>query len=353
MQGRMDIQALKRYRGAAAQRAAAGAWRAMPDIPGGGVAVTDQLRLMTRVARLYHEEGLRQPEIAARLGLSQPKVSRLLKQALDQGIVRISVQVPSGAHPELEERLEARFGLREAVVVDTTVDHDEHVVRGLGAAAASYVERTVRSGEVIGISSWSATLLAMVDAMHPVISARDTRVVQILGGVGSPAAASHAAHLTGRLATLLRGRAEYLPAPGVVGSPEARDVLLQDPFVQATVALFDQVTMALVGIGTVEPSRLLASSGNVFSLDELATVRRQGGVGDVCLRFFDSSGKPLSTPLNDRVLGMDLGQLKCVPRAVGVAGGPRKSVAIRGALEGRLVNCLITDVFTAERLVAA
>jgi len=315
------------------------------------MARIDELRLITRVARLYYESGLKQPEIAARLRLSQPKVSRLLKQALDEGIVRITVRVPTGTHPDLEERLQARFGLEDAAVVDVTFDDDDQVARELGAAAAFYVESTVRSGDVIGISSWSATLLAMVDALHPVTTVRDTRVVQILGGVGDPAAAGHATHLIRRLAQLLHGQGEFLPAPGVVGSAEARRVLLDDPFVRSAMALFDRVSMALVGIGTVQPSGLLARSGNVFSPEELASVRALGGVGDISLRFVSATGEPIATPLDERVIGIELEQLKRVPRSVGVAGGRRKVAAIRAALVGGWLNCLITDRHTAERLL--
>ena len=316
------------------------------------MARIDELRLITRVARLYHEAGLKQPEIAERLRLSQPKVSRLLREAIEIGIVRISVGVPTGAFPQLEERLENRFGLQEAVVVEAVGQDEEQSLRGLGAAAAFYVESTIRTGEVVGLSSWSATLLAMVDAMHPVTTARNTRVVQILGGVGSPSAEVHAAHLTRRFAELVHGEPAFLPAPGVVGSAEARHVLLEDSFVRAAVGLFDDVTLALVGIGSIEPSRLLASSGNVFAEQELAMVRDLGGVGDVCLRFFSADGARLETPLNDRVIGMDLEQLRRIPRAVGVAAGRRKLPAIKGALEGRWINCLITDRYTAEALLA-
>ncbi|HET6497738.1 MAG TPA: sugar-binding domain-containing protein, partial [Coriobacteriia bacterium] len=130
-------------------------------------------------------------------------MSRLLKQALVEGIVRITVRVPTGVHPDLEERLQDLFGLEDVVVVDVSLDDDEQVARELGAAAAFYLESTVQSGDVIGISSWSATLLSMVDALHPVATVRNTRVVQILGGVGDPAAAGHATHLIRRLGQLL------------------------------------------------------------------------------------------------------------------------------------------------------
>jgi DNA-binding transcriptional regulator LsrR (DeoR family) len=315
------------------------------------MARVDELRLMTRVARLYHESGVKQPEIAARLRLSQPKVSRLLRQAQEEGIVRISVRAPTGTHPDLELALEERFGLQDAEVVDVSSEEPDRINRELGVAAAFHLEQTVRSGDVIGVSSWSATLLAMVDAMHPVHGLSDVRVVQILGGGGDPAAEGHATHLVRRLASLLRAEATFLPAPSSVSTAQARTVLLAEPFVRRATELFEQLSVALVGIGGQQPSGLLASSGNVFSAEELATVRDAGGVGDIGLRYLASDGRPVDTPLDTRVIGIELEQLRRVPRAIGVAGGPSKVAAIRAALLGRWVNCVITDRFTAERLL--
>jgi DNA-binding transcriptional regulator LsrR (DeoR family) len=91
----------------------------------------------------------------------------------------------------------------------------------------------------------------------------------------------------------------------------------------------------------------------VFAPQELKNLSERGAVGDICLRFFDAAGKPVSTPLNRRIISIELEQLRRVKRVVGVAGGRRKTVAIRGALQGRLVNVLITDAQTATRLVPA
>lgn len=315
------------------------------------MARIDELRLLAKVARMYYEQGLRQTEITERLNIHQSTVSRLLKRAEKEGIVRVTLSVPSGAHPDLEERLQNRYGLREAIVVDSMED-EEQIVRDLGAAAAFYLETTLKATDVIGISSWSAALLAMVDAMHPSQRFAGARVVQILGGVGNPGAEAHATHLTRRLANLLAGKATLLPAPGVVGSAEARQVLLNDTFVQEATALVNSVTLALVGIGAIEPSKLLASSGNVFPPKELKALAAKGAVGDICLRFFDAAGRPIATPLNDRVISIELESLRRIDRVVGIAGGRRKAAAIRGALEGQWVNVLITDVDSAHRLLA-
>ncbi len=234
--------------------------------------------------------------------------------------------------------------------MDTAGD-EEQIVRDLGAAAAFYLETTLRPTDVVGISSWSAALLAMVEAMHPTLRSRGARVLQILGGVGNPHAEAHATLLTRRLADLVAGTATLLPAPGVVGSADARRVLLRDPYVREATALFESVTLALVGIGAIEPSKTLAASGNIFPPHELELLRSRGAVGDICLRFFDAAGKPVPTPLDDRVISIQLQQLRKVKRVVGVAGGARKTAAIRGALKGGLVNVLITDKGTAERIL--
>jgi DNA-binding transcriptional regulator LsrR (DeoR family) len=309
----------------------------------------DELRLMTKVAHLYYVHKLKQADICEQLGLHQSTISRLLKRAEREGIVRVTVSAASGTHPELEDALQSGFGLRSAIVVDCSGD-EAQIARDLGSAAAYYLETTLKRDDVIGISAWSAALLGMVNAMHGHQRWHGIKVVQILGGVGSPNAEVHATQLTRRLAQVVGGTATLLPAPGVTGTADARRVLLKDPFVREAVSLFRAVTVAMVGIGAIEPSRAIASSGNVFSPRELKQLAHLGAVGDVCLRFFDAHGRPVASPMNERVISMELPDLVKVRRVVGVAGGRRKLAAIRGALAGKLVNELITDVQTAEQL---
>jgi len=315
------------------------------------MARIDELRLMAKVARMYYTDGMRQTEICERLNIHQSTVSRMLKRAEREGIVRITVSLPSGTHTDIEDAVQAHFDLAEAVVVDCLED-DAQISHDLGAAAAFYLENTLKPTDVVGISSWSAALLEMVNALHPSQRFKGARVIQILGGVGSPNAELHATQVTRRLADLIGADATLLPAPGVVGSRDARDVLMKDRFVREALDLFNQVTIALVGIGATEPSRALASSGNIFSPQEIKLLAGKGAVGDICLRFFDAAGRAVVTELNDRVISMGLDQLHAVRRVVGVAGGRRKTNAILGALAGKLVNVLITDLATAERLLS-
>jgi len=316
------------------------------------MAKIDELRLIARVARMYYERDMRQSLIAEQLGLSQATVSRLLTRAQEAGVVRITVNIPQGVYSELEENLIQKYGLRDAIIVDSMdYDDEKNIGREIGAAAAYYLENIIRHNDVIGISSWSASLLSMVDAMHPVPRKPGVQVVQILGGVGNPSAQAHASHLTTRLADLVNGTAVFLPAPGVVGSAASLEAFYADGFVRSVVSLFEHVTTALVGIGAVEPSHLLAASGNIFTEKELELLHKHGAVGDILLRFYDANGKPIEGLLNSRVISMSLEQLRGVHRAIAVAGGRRKYYAILGALKGKLINILVTDHYTATRLV--
>ena len=307
------------------------------------------LRLMARVARLYYLDGLKQSEIARRVSISQATVSRLIKQSRDEGIVQISVISPQRTYLELEDRLRDTFALGEVVVAHCEEDREAQILEAIGEAAAHYLATTMREGEVIGVSSWSQSILRMVD--HLVKRTSAAKVVQTLGGMGNPVVQEHATHLTTRLAKVLDAVPVLLPAPGVAGSKEAKAVLVSDPFVRVALDAFREITLALVGIGAVEPSEMLAKSGNVFTEQELAGLRKLGAVGDVSLRFFGRDGQPVVAPLDDRVIGIGTEELARVPRVVALAGGDRKVAAIQGALRSELVGVLVTDRFTAEKLL--
>lgn len=313
----------------------------------------DELRLIARVARMYHLEDIKQSDIADRLMISQATISRLLRRAREEDIVRISVRTPSGTFPECEESLCRKFAMREVIIAECAEEREGQILRRIGEAAAHYLETTLQPGEIIGISSWSESLLHTVENIHPPRKATQGRVVQILGGMGDPSVQKHATNLTRRLAQLVGAQPQPLPTQGVTHSKTAQEALIGDPFVQETMRYFPQITTALVGIGGVEPSKLLADSGNVFTPDELAELARLGAVGDICLNFFDAAGKPVPSAFQERVIGISLETLRAARRVVAVAGGARKRAAILGAMRGGLIDVLITDQYTAAWLDAA
>lgn len=317
---------------------------------------SDQInvRLINKVSLLYYNNEMTQQEIAKRLNLSRPKVSRLLKQAREHGIVKITIEAADGSFIEQELQLEKKFGLKEAIIIDTVDTGDAisdlPLKQQLGRAASRYLQRTISDKDIIGVT-WGSTLSAMVETMTPTPT-KGVTVVQMLGGVGPPEAKEHAIDIARRLAQSINGRFTLLQAPGVVTSPEAREVLLADGRVREVLKLFPLINTAFVGIGALSTNTVLQKESPDITNVIRNEIISSGAVGDIGLNFFDQNGKIIDTQLQQHFIGMSLDQIRDIETVVGIAGGEDKFHAILGALTGKYINVLITDYDTAMKLIA-
>ena len=312
-------------------------------------ADSSRTRLLYKVAKAYYEDGLTQQEIGRRFGISRIRVSRLLQQAREERVVQIIISPQGGSHADLEREVEARYGLDEVVIVSAAGDDSQSITRALGPAAARCLLRSLSGSEVLALT-WGTAVLSVVDAM-PARHWPEMRVVQALGGLGQPEAEVHGAEVVRRLGGILGARPRLLSAPGIVPSRLVRDALLGDPQISDTLALAAQADVALVGIGVVAAANsVVRQAGTILTEAEIAALQVRGAVGDIALRFFDDQGRSIGGELADRVVGLDLAQLRRIPRVIGVAGGPAKLAAIRAALRGRLVHTLVTDEATGRAL---
>ncbi len=274
----------------------------------------DHLRLVVKVATLYHTRGRRRSEIAARLHVSQSRVSRLLAQAEEAGIVRRVLTVRPEIHSQLEEQAEQRYGLKEVHVFHAESAEDAQFVRDLAYAMAAVLEQTQLRAPIIGFTSWSRTLRQMVGAIQP-LRTRTQRVVEMLGDLGPPDAQHAAARSTQLLAGLMDAEPVFLRTSGVVPTPEIKELLItQDVYAREALSLLDDLDLALVGIGTCDIDPPLRAGENYFTEQQLHEVRAVGAVGQVCLRFLDVDGAPVESPLDDLVVGVTTDHLRSARR---------------------------------------
>jgi DNA-binding transcriptional regulator LsrR (DeoR family) len=310
-----------------------------------------QVRLITKAARLHHIQGKRQAEIAEDMGVSQASVSRFLALAEEQGIVRTIVVPPEGLYPELEEELTAVYGLQSAYVVDISA-RETGVEQILGAAAAQCLTDELTGGPVLGLTSWSTTLREMARQMEPRARTGITRVVEMLGDLGSPRLQHEAALATQQMARALDAEPVFLRTPGVMPSAELRKIAMADSHVQAALRLFDQIDVAFVGVGPADFHGPLEAGDNFFTAAQLAEVRAAGAVGQLHQRFIDAQGNAVKTELDDLVVGITLEQLGRVKRKIVVAGGVVKHACLAAALRGKWIDVLVTDVNSANALLS-
>jgi DNA-binding transcriptional regulator LsrR (DeoR family) len=304
--------------------------------------------LMARAARLHFEFGLTHQDTAAALGISRVKVTRLLKQARQAGIVKITVIADVSPFAEVEERLAEAAGLREAIIVPAA--GDSGTARSmLARGAASYLERVMRDGIVVAVGL-SRTIAEMPNWLS---NARPTKASFVslagalrVGGQGS----GNPYQATDALARAFGGTAEHLHAPVIVRSQAVAEELRSDPAIAQTLERAAAADMAFVGVGGRE-DRIDFNQGLCITAAEWANLLDCGMVGDIGGRFFDRNGLQIRHEVNGRVIALDLDEFVKVPVRVLAAAGPSKVEAIAAALRGGLATVLVTEVDTAHALI--
>jgi len=307
---------------------------------------SDTDRLL-RIAELYYVQGLKQDEIASRLRISRPWVSRLLGRAQELGLVRVQVQSPSAGVPELEAELVSRFGLRRAMV---THEGGSNTLPHVARAVTNYLISILSAGQVLAVT-WGRTLHAVAQDF-PSAHISGLTVVPLVGGVGNQQPELHSNSICRQIATAVGGRAYMLNAPALTMGPEQRDVLLQDPQIRSILDIQSRADVAVVGLGALQTSTLRGQG--YLSDDEVQRLAATDAVGDIALRFINAKGNLVDCAVHERLVGIDLRTLrrnaKCI---VGVAVGKQKIPVLRAALMGRWLDALATDRETASELLGA
>jgi DNA-binding transcriptional regulator LsrR (DeoR family) len=315
----------------------------------------DRTDLLVTVASLYYELNQNQQQIADRLEISRSSVSRMIKEARDLGIVEIRIHKPVNRDFPLEQALIERFGLQDAYVLGTTGDmREDEALYGVGRLAASYLQRVIGAmppHACVG-TAWGTGAHAAISQL-PEDRGREIDVVQLLGSVSVSDPLIDGPDLARLLAAKLGGRHYDLHAPVLVEQPALRDMLIEEPSLREGLQRGRDVALAITGIGTmVEEASSFLRAGHLTSR-ELADLRDQGIVGETCGRFFDADGNYAGYAINDRVVGIDLADLRRLPRVVAIARGLPKVQSILAALRARYMTVLATDDSTARAILAA
>src|SRR5712692_3363024 len=318
-----------------------------------------ELRLMVQCLELYYRQGRSQKDIGAALGVSAATVSRLLKRAMDEGLVRVGLDVPR--MPELETALAERFGLRDAVVVAAGGRAD--VKEELGVAAARYFEKVASSGLRIGVSC-GFTLYETIRALHE-RRFRDLALYPLSGESTLKLVDLSPNTLVGMMAAKYRPHvtAYALPVQHLVSLRDIereRRRLLRDPEVRTIFEAAGAVDVALCGIGMIaEQTPGFCSLAESYGIS-VRRLRQLGVVGEINYQPFDTTGRIVDHPelrvLMRRMLAVDGDRLRELSRqddrtVIAVAGGKGKVDAVRGALRGRFCNVLVTDEDVASTIL--
>lgn len=305
-------------------------------------------RFILKIATLYYNEGLTQAEIAKKMEISRPLVSKILQEAKNTGIVEIYIKDEDAYSIALEMEIEKKYGLTEVIIVPNQKSATEAISKkNVGRAAASYLSSILPKVKKIGVS-WGTTLAEFVDEM-PFLQYPNITIIPIMGGVGYSNVLYHSNHLAFLLAQKLNTTSTYFYAPALADTKKLKESLLDSKMISVALSEGKDVDVAIVGVGNPVRSSTYRDLG-YFTNSDIKELEEKGAIGDVAATFFDKEGKPVDTDVSSRMMGIELEDLKNIPCVIAIATGKEKSDSLKALLAQQVIDVLVIDQTSAEEL---
>lgn len=314
----------------------------------GGMSDVDKNRSeVARAAWLYYHEELTQGDIAQALGVSRSTVTRLLKRAKEEGLVKITLNVSSGMF-RLERDLEKAFGLDRARLVPV-VDAGATQKRWLGYAAAELMDPMVVENAIMAVG-WGSTMQAITDALVGQNAVPGAQIVALVGGLHNAELGTNTNEIAAQLGQHFGAAIRPLLAPVYVQDETTATGLANDRGIREAFDLARRASTVVFSLGAMHDEATIFKIGHITPEQRRFLLDRRA-VGDIVCRWIDRDGEPVELPPSINPISISLPDLKRIPQRLAVAGGDLKREALLATLRGGFVTSLVTDEHTAAFLL--
>lgn len=307
----------------------------------GKTSASQEYELLTEIAVAYYCDEVTQEEIANKFGFSRIKVGRLLKRAKEEGIVEINVRYHPIFSTQLEKQLKERFPITRALIA---LDHndEEEQRRQVATLVSNHLNNILKDNVVVAVGQ--GRNVAAVAEFSGTTQSRDCRFICGIGGTHRPGDVINADHISRLLSKKFGGSSESLYAPAYVENVQLKDMLLQNGTIKETLDRARKADIALVGIGDMNEESYMVKLG-WFTPHEINDASiNQGVIGDIAgYDFFNSNGEHVNTVMDNRVIGLNVEELKQIPCVIAIASENTKALAIMGALRTGAIDIIATS----------
>lgn len=280
---------------------------------------------LAQVARLYYLEDWKQSDIATRLGVSRPFVSRMLKQARDLGVVEIHIHEPELTQGQLFAQLKERYGIKGGALV-TDEEDNNHTNANLSAAALSLLD-TLKAKR-LGVG-WGHLMGEMVNYLeaNPDRDSRVLTVCPLLGNAGVPVRQYQSSETVRVFALKLGAVPHFLNLPALPGDMVEHDLLCSTESYAQMAKQWERMDTAFVNIGNYPSTPDFASGARYGAL-----LQQKRACGRLLAYYFNEQGEILRSE-QDFALQIPLETLRNCKNMVGVVSANTSVQALSGALE--------------------
>ncbi len=301
-----------------------------------------QKKQMQEAAILYYEKKYTQSEIAKIMNLSRQTVSKLLNDAIKEKIVEIKIYNPEVTCEQLEADIKNKFNMKN-VIVSGVSNSDEYLCTLFAVKnACKYVKSLAESGNRKIAISWGRTIKLFIDEFEKMNTAGNV-VFPLFGATDQEESYFLSNELARSFADKINAEIKYAWFPYRPDSAEDRQLFRNTSYYRRLSELWQNIDIAIIGIGN---SDIIGTFGKVFGYSEKCF----SAIGDISTHFFNKDGNFVE--LYENTLCASVENLKNAKETIAIACGDDKSDAIIGALKTGVIDTLITDEYTAKKILS-
>ncbi|MGE0500308.1 MAG: sugar-binding transcriptional regulator [Rhizobiaceae bacterium] len=311
------------------------------------MALRPSERIIHKAAWLYYSHGLRQDEVARRLGISRATVAMYLKRARETGIVSISTSTQLFGDDARARQLEDLLGLESVWIAPSGGDARDPGSETPTLAASVFLE-LAKKGDRIGVA-WGKTVYQIADVMS-FADLQGVTVIQLCGNLGGPYS-YRPDQCTMEIARRLNAKGINIYAPLVLSSERLARELRGEPMLRDQLAGIADCTLALFSVGSILDDSHIVECG-ALPRNELRALRTRGAAGVIAGQLIDAGGQLLDCDYNRRLISADLASIRSIPRRLLVVQQDNKIEPLMAALEGGFATHLVLTDSLARKLLA-
>lgn len=300
------------------------------------LSARERAQLIT-AARLYYEDNLTQAEVAKRLGVSRPIVSKMLARAREIGIVHIEIRGGDEQDSDILEQLQSKYGLIGGLILSDSKSAVEQVARYLALETAA--------DKNLGLG-WGYLAGDIIEKMSvPKLHTQEGFIYPLIGHAHFNLNGYHPDNLVRMWGETMGRTPYYLKCPALPDSEEERDALEATADYQVVQALWSQMDSSIIFIRNFPG---VPDEGTATRFGD--ALQKQKAVGSFLSYYYNDRGEFISGN-NDYCLHIPLASLRRCHKIIGV--GLNAGVkALHGALATGLITHLVVTREQAQALLS-
>lgn len=307
--------------------------------------------LLYRVAYDYYVNKKLQREIAKELNVSRVQVSKYLSKAEEVGIVRIEVvrpQVDSTSLQDLRKRFKESFALQD-VLISPSYGNLKSLQDTLHSMAEEYIFSTFNETPMTVGLGWGSTIYSFV-ASEFSESRRSWRILPLTGG--STLISSkyfNINHIAHTFAEKLGASAQLVYLPLIV-DPSNEELMRESSDYKHISDMWSNLDLIICSVGYSIPRSPLFRQG-LIGEEYIEKLKREQVVGDILTHYFDEKGEMVDLGVENSMINISVEQIASAKTKLIIAYGKDKIKSILGGMRSGLIDVLVTDAETAEKVL--